>query len=97
VAVDVLVYLLVGIALGWAWNRAEFGRAGFRRIAPSLCGFILFWPCLVAGAVIVTVLWSRIWKRTHEDDAAIAPPRRRAGSGPVPPFAGGAPEPSHPI
>ena len=94
-AVGMLVYLLVGIALGWAWNRAEFGRVGFRRIAPSLCGFILAWPCLVAYAIVVAAVWSRIWKRGHRDDAPIS--TFRGEPAPVPPFVAGAPEPSHPV
>jgi hypothetical protein len=94
-AVAVLLYLAVGTALGWAWNRAEFGRVGFRRIAPSFCAFIVLWPGLVAYAIAIAALWTRIWRRAHDTDAPAAASRDRAA--PLPPFAPSAAEPSHPV
>src|ERR1700733_1363572 len=90
-----LVYLLVGIAFGWAWNRAEIGRAGFRRIAPSFFGFVLVWPCLVACALVVAAAWARVGRRAHQEDPTVSIAREPAA--PMPSFAGAEPEPSHPI
>ena len=90
-AIAVLLYLLVGAALGWAWNRAEIGRVGFRRVAPSLAAFVVAWPGLAACAIVVAAIWTRIWRRAHDADTRAAPPRDR--SAPLPPFA----QPSHPV
>lgn len=90
-AVAVFLYFVVGAALGCAWNRAEFGRVAFRRTASSLAAFMLAWPCLVACAVVVAAIWTRIWRRAHDADTKPAPPRDR--SAPLPPFA----QPSHPV
>jgi hypothetical protein len=94
-AVGALVYLLVGIAFGWAWNRAEFGRAGFRRIAPSFFGFVLAWPGLLACAIVVAAAWSCLWRRAHREDAPVSIVREPAA--PMPSFAGAEPraEPSN--
>ena len=92
-AVAILLYLAVGAALGWAWNRAEFGRIGFRRTAPSIGAFILAWPCLAACAVALAAIWTRIWRRAHDKDASATTSRDRPA--PVAPFA--PPEPSHPL
>lgn len=94
-AVAVLLYLVVGAALGLAWNRAEIGRAGFRHVAPSLAAFVIAWPGLAACAIVVAAIWTRIWRRAHDTDIPAEPSRDRPA--PLPPFAHGTPEPSHPV
>jgi hypothetical protein len=93
-AVAVLLYIFVGAALAWAWNRAELRRVGLRRVAPSAAAFILAWPALVACVVAIAAVWTRIWRRTHDTSAPAAPSRDDTS---IAPFAAGVPEPSHPV
>jgi hypothetical protein len=87
-ALDLLIYLLIGTGLGCAWNSAEWGRAGWRRIAPSLAAFVLFWPMLLAYGIAAAAIWTQLWRRAHRDDPAVA----AAARDPEPALA---PEPRH--
>jgi hypothetical protein len=70
-----LVYVLIGAALGCLWNRAEFGRSSWRRTAPSYAASLLAWPGLVAVAIAVAAIWTRLWRRAHAADAKVVETR----------------------
>jgi len=75
-----IVYVLIGAALGCLWNRAEFGRASWRRSAPSYAAALLAWPALLAVAIAVAAIWTLIWRRAHASDAKIVETRPPAAA-----------------
>jgi hypothetical protein len=87
----VLVYLSIGAALGCLWNRAEFGRASWRRTLPSYAALLVAWPCLIVCAIASAAIWTRLWRRAHAADTKIVEARTPASL----PLA--APELSHPV
>jgi hypothetical protein len=76
VIIALAAYLVIGGTLGFFWNRSELNRSPVRRLAPSFCAFLLAWPALVAGALVVAAVWTRVWRRAHNGDRP-AQPRTR--------------------
>jgi len=68
VQIGLPVYLAIGAILGIAWNQAEFGRAGVRRLVPSLALAMLAWPVLIAAAALVLTAWSQADRRRRAED-----------------------------
>jgi hypothetical protein len=52
-------YLLIGLLLGWAWNRVEFARTGLGGTRASFAAFFLAWPLVALCAIAVAAIWAR--------------------------------------
>lgn len=61
-------YLVIGLVLGWAWNRVEFRRSGVSGTGASFAVFLLAWPLVALYALAVAAIWSRLFERTYRSD-----------------------------
>jgi len=82
----VALYLLIGLALGLAWNRAEIGRASPASVGSAVIPFLLLWPVLAGFHILVVAYWSWVWRQSHVAAArgAAGPPPLRPGAVPRP-------------
>jgi len=84
--VRVLVaYILIGIVLGWAWNRVELKRSGLRGTLPSFVCFLIGWPLVAFYALAVAAIWPRAFEITGNGTEPLPEPPVPAAVPPDPP------------
>lgn len=81
----VVLYFLIGLLLGWAWNRVEFARTGLGGTRASFAAFFLAWPLVALCAIAVAAIWARKFDDAYRGEEPVPPDEAPAAAKPDPP------------
>ncbi len=65
------LYFLIGMLLGWAWNRVEFARFGLGGTLASFASFVVAWPLIALSTIAVAAIWSHEFDDTGRNDELV--------------------------